>query len=178
MQVEEHPGGQVEQHPSPAEAPRNQADPEEVPRVAREIASLPAGLLEPPRMSYVIHEEVVVTFVRQDVVLSTSFAKFQGSHCTQSNTFFDSEKASLPCGAALRNVLRDAPVSDVERCMDQLEEIKHRYHLASIEIIPANRLKYDVAELIRQRSQDVDMAGTDVSRSYGVHKGIRSFSIT
>eukprot|EP00931_Biecheleriopsis_adriatica_P108040 TRINITY_DN82370_c0_g1_i1.p1 TRINITY_DN82370_c0_g1~~TRINITY_DN82370_c0_g1_i1.p1 ORF type:complete len:480 (+),score=93.37 TRINITY_DN82370_c0_g1_i1:167-1441(+) len=72
--------------------------------------NLPLGLLRPASMSYILSEEIVTKFVEQDVVLSTSFAKFQASHCTQSNSFFDADKASLPGGAVLRNVLRDSAI--------------------------------------------------------------------
>ena len=66
------------------------------------------GLLPEPRMTYCIDEAVVTKFAAQDSVLSTPWAKFQGSHFTQSNAFFDAEKALLPGGAAMRNVLKDA----------------------------------------------------------------------
>ena len=59
-------------------------------------------------MTYCIDEAVVTKFAAQDSVLSTPWAKFQGSHFTQSNAFFDAEKALLPGGAAMRNVLKDA----------------------------------------------------------------------
>merc|ERR1711907_655884 len=70
--------------------------------------SVPPGLLPEPRLTYCIDEAVVAQFASKDSVLSTAYAKFRGSHYTQDNTFFDAEKTSLPGGAAMRNVLRDA----------------------------------------------------------------------
>merc|ERR1712032_1674060 len=66
------------------------------------------GLVPEPRVTYCIDEAVVAKFASQDSVLSTPYAKFHGSHYTQSNAFFSAEKTLLPGGAAMRNVLKDA----------------------------------------------------------------------
>ena len=43
-----------------------------------------AGLLPVPHVSFCIDEAIVVNFARQDSVLSTAYARFRGSHLTQS----------------------------------------------------------------------------------------------
>jgi hypothetical protein len=70
----------------------------------------PEGILGVPRVTFLLGEEVVDAFACQDVVLSTSFAKFRGSHCTHSNLFFDADGALRPGGAVLRNVMRDVAI--------------------------------------------------------------------